>query len=114
MRRMLIAIFVSSLLLPSAAFAQRKPPPDLEPLTEPPPPPAMPGPEEPRVNIPVQKGDKVEEARDASGRVIAVKVTPPGGAPYYLVDVSGNGQWVRRDALDADFRVPMWVIRTFD
>lgn len=114
MRRTLIALLVSSFFLPSAASAQRKPPPDLEPLPEPPPPPAMPGAEEPAVRIPIQKGDKVEEARDPSGRVIAIRVTPPGGTPYYLVDVSGNGQWVRRDSLDPDFRVPMWVIRTFD
>lgn len=106
--------FVLILLLSSAsAMAQAQRPPKLEPLPEPPPPPAIPGPDDPAVRIPVQKGDKVEEARQ-DGRVVAVKVTPPGGAPYYLVDVTGTGQWVRRDALDPDFRVPMWVIRTFD
>jgi len=115
MRRALIAVCLPALLvLSSAASAQSKRPPELEPLPEPPPPPEIPGPDDPRVNIPVQKGDKVEEARDSSGRVVAVKVTPPGGAPYFLVDVSGTGQWMRRDSLDPDFRVPLWIIRTFD
>src|SRR5688500_4648178 len=94
----------------ASAPAQPKRPPNLEPLPEPPPPPPMPA-DDPRVNIPVQKGDRVEEARDAGGRIVAVKVTPPGGVPYFLVDVSGNGQWARRDSLDTDFRVPMWIIR---
>ena len=110
MRRFLATLL--ALVAFSAAAQQR--PPKLEPLPEPPPPPEIPAADEPRVSIPVQKGDKVEEARDRSGRVVAVKVTPPGGVPYYLVDVRGTGQWIRRDSLDADLRVPMWVIRTFD
>ena len=100
-------------LFAASALAQAKRPPNLEPLPEPPPPPPLPA-DEPRVNIPVQRGDKVEEARDSAGRVVALKVTPPGGAPYYLVDVSGSGQWMRRDSLDPDFRVPLWIIKTFD
>lgn len=111
MRRTFALILLMSA---ASALAQPKRPPNLEPLPEPPPPPEMPATEEPRVSIPVQKGDKVEEARDRGGRVVALKVTPPGGAPYYLVDVGGTGQWIRRDSLDADLRVPMWVIRTFD
>jgi hypothetical protein len=108
------ALLLALCLFSACAMAQARRPPDLEPLPEPPPPPAMPGVEDPRVNIPVQRGDKVEETRDASGRVVAVKVTPPGGEPYYLVDVTGSGQWSRRDSLGPDFRVPMWTIRTFD
>ncbi len=107
------ALVLTLLTCSAGAMAQAKRPPELEPLPEPPPPPEMPA-EEPRVSIPVQKGDKVEEARDSAGRVVAVKVTPPGGAPYYLVDVGGTGQWMRRDSLDAEFRVPLWIIRTFD
>ena len=49
----------------TAAFAQSKPPPRLEPLPEPPPPPAMPGPDEPAVNIPIPQGHQVEEMREA-------------------------------------------------
>jgi hypothetical protein len=95
----------------SGAHAQDRPP-KLEPLPEPPPPPEMPA-DEPQVRIPVQQGDKVEEIRDG-GRVVALKVTPPNGKPYFLVDVSGSGQWMRRDSLDEGLRVPMWPIQTFD
>jgi hypothetical protein len=111
MRRAWVLIL---LLVSASALAQAQRPPKLEPLPEPPPPPPMPESDEPRVNIPVQKGDKVEEARDSSGRIVAIKVTPPGGTPYYLVDVTGAGQWVQRDSLSPDFRVPMWTIKTFD
>ena len=97
----------------AGSMAQAKRPPDLEPLPEPPPPPEMLSPDDPRVNIPVPQGSKVEEARQ-NGRVVALKVTPPRGVPYYLIDVTGAGQWERRDSLGPDFRVPMWTIRTFD
>ncbi len=110
MRRLaflLLAIFAA------AALAQRRAPPKLEPLPEPPPPPAIPGPDEPAVRIPVQESDKVEEIREG-GRVVMLKVTPAGGKPYYLLDTSGNGNWVRRDSLDDGLRVPMWPIHTFD
>ena len=40
--------------------------------------------------IPVQEGDLVEPVRQ-NGRVVAVKVTPPGGKPYYLIDSTGTG-----------------------
>ena len=56
----------------AAALAQSRPP-KLEPLPEPPPPPPMSGADEPRVRIPVQEGDKVEEIREG-GRVVM-----PGG-----------------------------------
>ena len=99
----------------AAAFAQ-PPPPKLEPLPEPPPPPPGVrdiGADEPRVRIAPQEGDQVEEIRDG-GRVIMLKVTPPGGAPYYLIDPLSSGNWMRRDALDDGVRVPMWSIFTFD
>ena len=96
----------------TAAFAQSKPPPRLEPLPEPPPPPPMPI-EEPAVRIPVETGDKIEEVREG-GRVVMLKVTPPRGKPYYLVDTTGNGNWMRRDSLDDGVRVPMWPIHTWD
>ena len=101
------AISVSTLL----AHAQRRPP-KLEPLPEPPPPPEMPI-EAPAVRIPVQEGDKVEPIRQA-GRVVAVRVTPPNGKPYYIIDTTGNGNWMRRDSLDDGVRVPMFPILEFD
>src|SRR5262245_5426171 len=107
-------IFLLIFALAGTAWAQqRKPAPKMEPLPEPPPPPAMPGPDERGVVIDAQKGDVVEEIRDG-GRVIALKVTPAGGRPYYLYDTTGNGNWMRRDSLDDGVRVPMWPIKQWD
>ncbi len=101
------------MVVSASAWAQPRPP-KLEPLPEPPPPPPMPsGPDEPRVRIPVQEGDKVEPIRQA-GRVVAVRVTPPNGKPYYIIDTTGNGNWMRRDSLDDGVRVPMFPILEFD
>ncbi len=110
MARSLLAL----LLAISSSLAQaQKPPPKLEPLPEPPPPPPMAEEGEPVVRIPVQEGDKVEEVREG-GRVVMLKVTPAHGKPYYLIDTTGNGNWMRRDSLDDGVRVPMWPIHTWD
>jgi hypothetical protein len=109
MRRLLFIVLAS---IAAGALAQSRPP-VLEPLPEPPPPPPMPGPNDQSVRIPVQEGDKVEEVREG-GRVVAIKVTPPNGKPYYLLDTAGSGNWVRRESLDDGVRVPMWPLRTFD
>ena len=93
----------------STASAQAK----LEPLPEPLPPPEIAGPDEPAVRIPVRESDTVEEIRQG-GRVVMLKVTPPGGKPYFLIDTGGTGNWLRRESLDEGLRVPMWPIRTFD
>jgi hypothetical protein len=108
MRRCIAAVL---LFLAAGAWAQQRPP-KLEPLPEPPPP-ASAGPDEPAVRIPAQKGDKVEVVREG-GRIVMVRITPPGGRPYYLVDTSGAGNWMRRDSLDDGTRVPMWQIYSFD
>jgi hypothetical protein len=100
------------LALAAAATAQEQRLPQLEPLPEPPPP-ARGGPAEPAVRIPAQKGDKVEVLREG-GRIVMVRITPPNGKPYYLIDTTGNGNWMRRDSLDDGVRVPMWEIYTFD
>ena len=106
---------LSFLALASAgAFAQEQRPPKLEPLPEPPPPPLVrENSDDPTVRIAPQQGDRVEEVREG-GRVTMIKVTPPHGVPYYLIDTTGNGNWMRRDSLDDGVRVPMWTIRTFD
>jgi len=109
MRKLLL-----SLLLAAALPALAQTPPRLEPLpAPPPPPPGMADDDGPRVNIPVQREDRVEEMRQ-NGRVVMLKVNPPGGTPYYLVDTTGNGSWSRRDSLDSGLSVPMWTIKTFD
>ena len=106
MRRVAVVLFMCAA---AAALAQEK----VEPFPEPPPPPPMPEADEPAVRIPVQERDKVEEIRDG-GRIVMLKVTPPGGRPYYLIDTTGNGNWMRRDALDDGVRVPMWPIYIFE
>ena len=89
-RLLLVGIFFVT-----TAHAQSRPP-KLEPLPEPPPPPPLPTLEEPTVRIPVQKEDKIEEIREG-GRVVMLKVTPPNGPTYYLVEVqSPSGTVLRR------------------
>lgn len=101
-------------LLPMAVAAQAQvpPPPPLEPLPEAPERPAagQDAAEEPAVRIPAGKDDKVEHF-NYGGRMV-VKVTPPGGRAYYLIE--GPGGWLRRDSLDDGTRVPMWPLHTFD
>ena len=90
------------LMCVACASAAQTRPPKLEPLPEPPPPPPMPsgpGVDEPSVRIPVQEGDRIEPIRQG-GRVVAVRVTPPGGRPYFLIDTTGEGGWMRRESLD--------------
>ena len=111
----LLAFFALSIAAAGALAQQQQRPPGLEPLPEAPPPPLIrDGADEPRVRIAPQEGDRVEEVRDGGGRVVMMKVTPPGGVPYYLLDYTGDGNWTRRDALDPGIRVPMWTIKTFD
>ena len=108
------ALFLVLSVAASSALAQQRPP-KLEPLPEPPSPPLVrdAGADEPRVRIAPQQGDRVEEVREG-GRVLMLKVTPPDGIPYYLIDTTGNGNWMRRDSLDDGVRVPMWTIKSFD
>jgi len=109
-------LFVLLLAFAGAAFAQNPAnPPGLQPLPEPPPPP--PGHEldpalEPQVTIIKRGTDTVEEYR-IGGRLYMVKVTPPSGRPYYLIDHRGDGMFSRQESFDSGIRVPMWVIRTF-
>jgi len=73
-----------------------------------PPPPPMAESDEPAVRIPVQDRDQVEEVR-VGGRVVMLKVTPPGGKPYYLVDPG-----LKPESLDDGVRFPLWPLYFFD
>jgi len=109
--RRLFGIALLGIALPLAA----QQPPKLEPLPEPPPPPPGLAPDpalEPQVTITKRGEDKVEEYR-VNGKLYMMRVTPPHGVPYYLIDTAGDGSMVRRDSLDSGVRVPQWVIRTF-
>jgi hypothetical protein len=100
MRLMAVVVFMCAA---AAAFAQESPleapPPIREMAAET---------DEPAVRIPVQDRDKVEEVR-VGGRVVMLKVTPPSGKPYYLVDPGLN-----RESLDDGMRFPMWPVYLFD
>ena len=106
MRRTLIALLLAVAV---PAFAQQTP--ALEPIPEPP---AMPeGSEfdEPEITIVKRGEDTVAEYR-LHGKLYMVKVTPPHGVPYYLIDKEGKGQMVREDSLP-NLSVPMWVIKSW-
>ncbi|WP_176256702.1 DUF2782 domain-containing protein [Derxia lacustris] len=45
-----------------------------------------------------------------NGRLYAVKVTPIGGKPYWLIDRSGGGQLQRFDGPSPNLTVPSWLI----
>jgi hypothetical protein len=113
MRKILLVLLLA---FAGAAYAQNPAnPPGLQPIPEPPPPP--PGHEldpalEPQVTIIKRGADTVEEYR-IGGRLYMVKVTPPGGRPYYLVDHRGDGLFSRQESFDSGIRVPVWVIKTF-
>ncbi len=107
MRRTLLILAL--LALPAAA----QQPAGRQPLPEAPPPTVQADPGlEPQVTITQRGQDKVEEYR-IHNKLYMIKVTPPHGKPYYLIDEKGNGQMVRQGTLDPGLSVPMWVIKTF-
>ena len=109
--RRLLALGLLGIALPLAA----QQPPKLEPLPEPPPPPpglALDPALEPQVTITKRGEDKVEEFR-VNGQLYALRVTPPHGISYWLMDATGDGTMMRRDSLDTGLRVPQWVLHSF-
>lgn len=112
--RSLFALLIGAFVLPVAAQTR---PADLQPIPEPPPlPPGMidDAALEPQVTIRKKGEDKVEEFR-MNGKLYMIKVTPPHGTPYYLIDPKGDGSFVRQELTGSEktFAVPMWVIKTF-
>lgn len=101
------------LLLAVAAPLAAQQLPELEPLPEPPPMPEGAAGEalEPEVTILKRGEDTVEEFR-IRGRLYMIKVTPPHGVPYYLVDYEGDGVMARQDVMPS-LSVPMWVIKSW-
>lgn len=86
-----------------------------QPIPEPPPPP--PGFEldpalEPQVTIRKRGDDQVEEYR-IGGKLYMIRVTPPNGRPYYMIDQRGDGKFTRQESHDSGIRPPMWVIHQF-
>lgn len=87
--------------------------PRLVPLPEIPPPPGMVDPAlEPQITI-IQRGnERVEEFR-IKDKLYMIRITPPHGRSYYLVDQRGDGAMRRYDDLSPNFQVPLWVISEF-
>ena len=110
MRKLLFSLLAAFSL---AAVAQNRPA-DLQPIPEPPPPPAgmTDDPIEPQITITRKGDDKVEEYR-VNGKLYMMKVTPPHGLPYVMIDQRGDGSWTRQDITDSGLRVPQWVIKTW-
>lgn len=113
---LLLAAVAVAAGVPVAAQQQQKPkPPALQPVPEPPPPPPGYEPDptlEPQVTILKRGTDLVEEYR-IGGKLYMVKVTPPHGRPYWLIDNNGDGKFVRQDNYDSGIRPPQWVIFTW-
>lgn len=115
MRRSLPTLLSALLLAVALSAAAQDRPADLQPVPEPPPPPPgmLDDPSlEPQVTITKRGEDRVEEHR-VNGKLFMIKVTPPHGKPYYLIESKGDGTWSRQESLDTGLRVPMWVIGTF-
>lgn len=109
MRRLLFVLLLATVF----GVAAQTSAPKLQSLPEtPPPPPISAESFEPQVTITKRGDDKVEEFR-LNGKLYMLKVTPPGGTAYYMIDQNGDGSFARQEAPGASLRVPMWVIRTF-
>jgi hypothetical protein len=113
--RTLIALLLIALTLPAYAEGAKPLPKDLQTVPEPPAAPA--GMEldpafEPQVNI-IKRGEETVEEYRIGGKLYMLKVTPPHGVSYYLVDSKGDGQFSRQDNLDSGVRVPQWVLMRF-
>lgn len=113
-RTAVLAILFAASFAPSfSALAQDRS--RAQPVPEPPPPP--PGFEldpalEPQITIRKRGEDQVEEYR-IGGRLYMIRVTPPGGRPYYMIDQRGDGKFTRQESHDSGLRPPMWVIHQF-
>ena len=68
---------------------------------------------QPQVTISKRDGNTVEEHR-VNGKLYKVIVTPEYGAPYALIDHTGDGSFVPFEAPGSpQLSVPMWVIGHF-
>jgi hypothetical protein len=119
-RSLQTSLALAALLAASLASGQgAPPPPGLAPVPEPPPlppgevtttPPAadQPAPE-PQVTV-IRRGEETVEEYRINGRMYMMKVTPPTGQPYFLIDHRGDGVFTRQQSLDNGLRPPMWVL----
>lgn len=108
MRRLLPLLLLAAL----PVWAQN----DLQPLPAvPPPPPGMEAFDaalEPQVTIVKSEKETREEFR-VNGKLYMIRVTPAAGAPYYLVDNQGDGNFIEANIPGPVTKPPMWVIHSW-
>jgi hypothetical protein len=114
MRLATLLALLAIITAPALAFAQSKANGQPLPAVPPPPPEMVPfdAALEPQVTIRKRDTDTVEEFR-VRGKLYMIKVTPSSGPAYYLMDKLGDGTFSSMDTMDANLRVPQWVIGTF-
>ncbi|OPX54529.1 Protein of unknown function [Oceanospirillum multiglobuliferum] len=55
-------------------------------------------------------GDRTLYEYRVNGVLYAIKVKPKMGPEYYLVDVNGDGNYVRSESNRKSFLIPEWVL----
>ena len=112
-------VLLLSLAAPAAAqstqpsnLQEAPPPPELPELALESPNAEDPLLEEPQVVIKKRGEDRIEEY-SLNGRIYVIKITPRIGFPYYLIDDTGDGTYIRDGVLEDGIRPPMWVIYQF-
>ena len=68
--------------------------------------------EEPSITIRSKGGERIEEYR-LRGKLYMIRITPPKGPTYYLIDQMGRGEFTRLEGPAAPTAVPHWVLTTF-
>ena len=123
MRALLVTLFSASVVLGAYAADKEKPgtlPPPPPPVDHGVPPVAPTPPArtdsngaipEPEIVITTKGEDRYEEYR-LGGRLYMIKVTPKIGKPYYLIDNTGSGEFVRSE-FAPKISPPMWIIKRF-
>ena len=113
----IIRLFVAAVLIaiPLTLLAQtpaRPRPKDVQPIDDIAAPPTViqDATIEPQVSVRTKGEERIEEYR-VKGKLYKMRVFPSnGGAPYWLVDPKGDGEFVRSDSPTPNNSVPMWVI----
>jgi hypothetical protein len=67
---------------------------------------------EPSITIRNKGGERIEEYR-IKGKLYMVRITPPKGKPYFLIDQMGRGEFTRHEGPVAPTAVPQWVLHSF-
>lgn len=121
MKKTTQTLFAALILASMPALGAGKAPAPAPAGSTPPPPARQPVPdgapkpgdiEEPSITIRSEGGARIEEYR-LRGKLYMVRITPPKGKPYYLVDQMGRGEFTRHDGPASPTAVPQWVIHSF-